>query len=361
MDNIRLTKKDAFSKEISRRVNEYFKSQNIKKFGNWKIFLKIPILYTLFFLPYLLMMFGVVQNIWLMLIMTMIMGVGMSGIGFAVMHDANHGSFSRYKWINTILGYSMEMLGGNSINWRIQHNVLHHSFTNVHGMDEDIQPPSNILRFSPNEKIKKIHRWQVYYVWILYGLLTLSWMTAKDFNQLVRYKRKGLLASQNVSLNRAVTQLVISKVVYYGYILVLPMLFLDVAWWQCLIGFASMHFISGIILSYVFQIAHVVPEAEFLTKETYKEDNVEESWAKHQLLTTANFAKKNPFLTWFLGGLNFQIEHHLFPDISHIHYPKIASIVKSTAKEYNVPYNYFKTFHGAVFAHHKMLYRLGRK
>jgi linoleoyl-CoA desaturase len=360
MENIRLTKKDAFSKELTKRVNEYLKSQNIKKFGNWKIFLKVPVLFSVFFMPYFLMVFGVIENGWLMLLMTAIMGLGMSGIGFSVMHDANHGAFSRFKWINTILSYTMEMLGGNSINWRIQHNVLHHSFTNVHDLDEDIQPPG-ILRFSPNEEKKKIHKWQVYYAWFLYGMMTLSWMTTKDFKQLIRYKKKGLLASQQITLKRAITQLIVSKIIYYGYIIVIPMIFMDITWWQVLIGFATMHFISGSILAYVFQIAHVVPETEFHTVENYKEDNQEESWAKHQLLTTANFARRNPLLTWYVGGLNFQIEHHLFPDISHVHYPKLSAIVKKTANEYGVPYNYFKTFTGAIFAHHKLLRRLGKK
>lgn len=359
MENIRLTKKDAFSKELTLRVNEYLKNHNIKKFGNWKIFLKVPILFSVFFLPYFLMVFGVIENVWIMWLMTAIMGIGMSGIGFTVMHDANHGAFSRFKWINTILSYTMEMLGGNSINWRIQHNVLHHSYTNVHELDEDIQPPT-ILRFSPNEEKKKIHRFQVYYAWFLYGLMTLSWMTTKDFKQLIRYKKKGLLATQNVTLRRAIIQLIISKVIYYGYIIAIPMIFMDIAWWQVLIGFATMHFICGIILAYVFQIAHVVPETEFLTVKSYKDNNEEESWAKHQLLTTANFARKNPLVTWYVGGLNFQIEHHLFPDISHVHYPKLSSIVEKTAKEFGVPYNYFKTFTGAISAHHRLLNRLGK-
>jgi linoleoyl-CoA desaturase len=359
MNTIRLTKKDSFSKELTQRVNNYFKANDKKKFGNWKIYLKAPILFTVFFLPYLLMLFGVIQNVWIMWMMTVVMGVGMAGIGFTVMHDANHGAFSRYKIINTVLSYSMEILGGNGINWRIQHNVLHHSFTNIHSMDEDIQTPF-VLRFSPNEKARKIHRWQVYYAWVLYGMLTLSWMTTKDFKQLINYGKRGLLASQNVSLTRAIFQLIVSKTAYYIYILVLPMMILDITWWQCIIGFVTMHFVSGSILSYVFQIAHVVPEVEFLTVDSYKEDNVEESWAKHQLLTTADFARKNAFLTWFLGGLNFQIEHHLFPDISHIHYPVISRIVKETANEFNVPYNYFDSFRGAVKAHHKLLHRLGR-
>ena len=327
MEGIRLTKKDAFSKELTQRVYDYLKLHNIAKTGSWKIFLKVPILFCVFFLPYFLMLFGIIQNIWLMWLMTFIMGIGMSGIGFAVMHDANHGSFSRFAWVNKVMSYSMEMLGGNSINWRIQHNVLHHSFTNVHDMDEDIQPLS-ILRFSPNEPKKKVHRIQMFYAWFFYGMLTLAWMTTKDFSQLIRYSKRGLLSSQKVTLSRAITQLIISKVIYYGYILVLPILFLDIAWWQCIIGFLTMHFVSGVILSTVFQIAHVVPETEFLTAEDLKAQNEEQSWAKHQLVTTANFARWNALLTWYVGGLNYQIEHHLFPDISHIHYPKLSHIVQ---------------------------------
>lgn len=316
-------------------------------------------MFSVFLLPYFLMVFGVIENPWIMFFMTIVMGVGMAGIGLAIMHDANHGAFSRFNWVNKIMSYSMEILGGYNLNWRIQHNVLHHSFTNVHDMDEDIAPVG-VLRFSPNEPRKKVHRFQVFYAWFFYGLMTLSWMTNKDFMQLYKYHKNGLLKSQNTTFAKALTVLIISKAIYYTYILVIPMLVMDISWWQVLIGFGVMHFVCGSILAFVFQVAHVMPETEFMTKDSYAVKNDDISWAKHQMMTTANFENWNPLLTWYVGGLNYQIEHHLFPDISHVHYPKISKIVRKTAKEYGIPYNYHRTFGGAIFQHLRLLNALGR-
>lgn len=359
MEYIKFTKRDAFSKELAQKVNDYLKSNNLKKFGSWRILLKVPLMFSIYLLPYFLMVFGVIESKWIMLLMSLTMGVGMAGIGLSIMHDANHGSFSNIPWVNKMMTYSMEILGGNGLNWRIQHNVLHHSFTNVHDLDEDIRPVG-LLRFSPNEPKKKIHKFQVYYAWFFYGLMTLSWMTNKDFAQLIRYKKKDLLSAQNVTYSKAMFFLIFTKLLYYVAIAVIPLVVMDISWWQWLIGFFSMHFVSGSILAFIFQPAHVIPETSFVTVENHQEENPDESWAIHQMKTTANFENWNPILTWYVGGLNYQIEHHLFPDISHVHYPKIAKIVKTIAEKHGVPYNYHRTWGGAIFSHLRLLNRLGK-
>lgn len=358
MEYIKFTKRDPFSKELAQHVNDYLRSKNLTRSGSWKIYLKIPFLYALYIVPFLLMISGVITDKWLLLLMAAIMGLGMAGIGLSIMHDANHGSFSRRTWVNKIMSYSMELLGGSALNWRIQHNVLHHSFTNVHDLDDDIKPPG-ILRFSPNEPVKKIHKYQVYYAWFFYGLLTLSWMTNKDFRQLNEYYKRDLLKSQGYSFKKAFAKLLFFKVLYYAIIAGIPLLTMDITWWQYLIGFLVMHFVSGSLLSFIFQPAHVMPETAFPTVENRLEENPDESWAIHQMKTTANFENWNPVLTWFAGGLNFQIEHHLFPDISHIHYPKISKIVRKIAAKHNVPYHYHKTWVGAIYNHLKLLNKLG--
>jgi linoleoyl-CoA desaturase len=257
MEYIKFTKRDAFSKELAQKVNDYLKSNNLKKFGSWRILLKVPLMFSIYLLPYFLMVFGVIESKWIMLLMSLTMGVGMAGIGLSIMHDANHGSFSNIPWVNKMMTYSMEILGGNGLNWRIQHNVLHHSFTNVHDLDEDIRPVG-LLRFSPNEPKKKIHKFQVYYAWFFYGLMTLSWMTNKDFAQLIRYKKKDLLSAQNVTYSKAMFFLIFTKLLYYVAIAVIPLVVMDISWWQWLIGFFSMHFVSGSILAFIFQPAHVL-------------------------------------------------------------------------------------------------------
>lgn len=359
MQYIKLTKSDAFTKQLSNNVDSYLKEQNTKKYGSWRILVKVPVLFSLYFAPYFLMILGVITEPWLLLLGAMLMGIGMSGIGLAIMHDANHGAFSRFPWVNKLMSFSIEILGGYHKNWRIQHNVLHHSFTNVHDMDEDIAP-IGVLRFSPNEPLKKIHRYQLFYAWFFYGLMTFSWATNKDFDQLKRYNKNGLLQAQGTTYVRSLMHIIISKTLYYVYMAVIPLMLMDIVWWQWLIGFMTLHFVCGLILALVFQTAHVMPEMEFITKETLHDVNEEVSWARHQMMTTANFSAWNPAFTWFVGGLNYQIEHHLFPDISHVHYPKISKIVRKTAAEFGVPYHYHSTFGGAIFQHLKVLNRLGK-
>ena len=359
MEYLKLTKRDEFSKELTKRVNDYLKTTTKSKTGSWKILSKVPVLFAIYFVPYILVLTGVLESFGGVLLATALMGSGMAFIGLAVMHDAVHGSFAKRGWINKVMGYSMEMLGGSSLTWKIQHNVLHHSFTNVHGMDEDIDAPS-FLRFSPNAPQKKVHKFQVLYAWFFYGLMTLSWVTSKNFIELIRYHKMNLLQAQKTTLRRELTKLVISKTIYITYLIIIPIVFTNVIWWQWLIGFFVLHFVCGLILAFVFQSAHVLPETSFVTTTSHEESNPEESWAKHQLATTANFENWNRVLTWFVGGLNHQIEHHLFPDISHVHYPKISKIVRETAAEFGYQYHYHRTFAGAIFAHLRLLNRLGR-
>ena len=139
-----------FFRTLNKRVNDYFKDNNISRTGNWKLHLKTVIMFSLYLTPYFLLLTLNVPG-WAQLIFTIIMGVGMAGVGMNVMHDANHGSYSSKKWINKVMGSSMYILAGNVYNWQVQHNVLHHTYTNIHGHDEDLEA-GRILRFSKHSK-----------------------------------------------------------------------------------------------------------------------------------------------------------------------------------------------------------------
>lgn len=344
-----------FFKELRKRVNSYFKDNNISKYANLNMKVKTAFMVSLYFVPFILILTGVVSTVWPVLIMWMLMGFGMSGIGLSIMHDANHGSYSKNQNVNNALGFLIHFIGGYSYNWKIQHNVLHHSFTNVDGHDEDID--SGIIRLSPNQKRKGIHRFQVYYAPFFYGLMTIYWSMAKDFEQIVRYKRKDLLQTQGLTFKKAITQIIFSKIGYFALIFVLPMLLSGVLWWQTLIGYLLMHFICGLTLALIFQSAHVLEETEFFLPD--ENGSVENNWAIHQMKTTANFSNKSRWFSWLIGGLNFQIEHHLFPNICHVHYRKISKIVKETAEEFHVPYYQHKTFIGALKSHFTLVNKLG--
>jgi linoleoyl-CoA desaturase len=286
------------------------------------------------------------------------MGFGLAGIGLSIMHDANHGSYSNKSWVNDMLGYSLNIIGGNAFNWKVQHNVLHHTYTNIHDVDEDISP-RGVLRMTPHGPWKPFHRFQHMYAWFFYGLMTLVWVSVKDFVRIGKYEKDGLVKRQKTTIAKEWLILVGSKIVYFIYILVIPMMVLSVTWWQWLIGFLVMHYIAGFILAIIFQPAHVIDGTQYPLPD--EEGKMENSWAIHQLHTTTNFGNNNAVLSWYCGGLNFQVEHHLFPNVCHVHYKKISAIVKQTAAEFGLPYKNADTFTQALVLHGKLLKELGKK
>lgn len=344
-----------FFRTLNSRVNNYFKENNIPKTGNWKIHLKTIILFTIFLTPYFLIL-SLEMPIGYQLLLNILMGVGMAGIGMNVMHDGNHGAYSSKSWVNKFMGGSIYVLAGNVYNWQVQHNVLHHTYTNIHGHDEDLEA-GRIIRFTKNAPWYKFHRFQHYYSFFLYGLLTVNWALTTDWKQMRSYLKRNLSYGTAQSPAKLWTVLVITKIIYAVIWIVLPIL-LGVTWWKVILGFFVMHYTAGIILSIVFQLAHVVED----TANPVPNENgeIENTWAIHQLYTTANFAPKNKIVNWFTGGLNHQIEHHLYPHISHIHYGNIAELVKQTAKECNLPYHEFKTTRSAIWAHYQHLKNLGQ-
>ncbi|MFW5831920.1 MAG: fatty acid desaturase family protein, partial [Prolixibacteraceae bacterium] len=219
--------------------------------------------------------------------------------------------------------------------------------------------PPEILRLSPHRPLKKIHRYQHLYAWFLYSLMTISWAITKDFGRLEKYKKMGVKLSGKKKYSTMLVELIISKVFYYAVFLVVPLLTVPVAWYWVVAGFLLMHFTGGLILAAVFQTAHVVPTSEYPLPDENNEMN--NNWAAHQLYTTCNFAPRNRIFTWLVGGLNHQVEHHLFPNISHIHYRNLAEIVQQKAKEFGLPYHVNKSFFGAIREHIRMLKLLGAR
>ncbi len=356
MANFSTTDEHDFYSVLRNRVKLHFKDNQISQYGaNYQLLTTIGLL-LLLFLPYGLILTGKFSLL-TMLFLAAIMGVAIAGLGMAVMHDANHGSYSSYPTLSKIVGYItyVTIIGGNPICWKIQHNFLHHRYTNIYGKDEDLDPYGT-MRFTPIAQQKKIHRFQHLYAVFLYGLSTLLWALHKEFFQLVRYRQLNLIKS-DASLIRNLTLLVMAKCFYFGYLMVLPLLFLNITFFQWLLGFFVFHFVSGFIISIVFQLAHVGRKVNFPVLN--HEGNIDNQWAVHQMQTTANFSPDSKLLFWFIGGLNYQIEHHLFPNINHIHYNKIATIVRATAAEFGLPYHSSKTFFHAIKAHFDFMKTLG--
>jgi linoleoyl-CoA desaturase len=343
---------------LNKRVSNYFKANNISKQANGEMKLKTVSMFGLYLVPYFLMVTGTVTGTGWLIGLIIIMSLGLAGIGLSVMHDANHGAYSKKPWVNTVIGYSLNLIGANVFNWKIQHNVLHHTYTNVHDEDEDISP-RGVLRLSPLSKWNRIHKYQFIYAWFLYGLMTIVWMVAKDFIRIVRYQKNGLVKKNGANISKEWVILIGTKIFYAGYIFVIPWLVTPFAWWQILIGFLMMHYLAGFILAIIFQPAHVIEGTSFPQPDENR--GLENNWAVHQLLTTTNFGNNSKWFSWYVGGLNFQIEHHLFPGICHVHYRKISGIVKETAREFGLPYKSVKTFMNALAGHARLLKQLGRR
>ena len=349
-----------FYKTLQQRVREYFKENNISRFGNKGMVFKTVFMISLYVVPFILLNTVFNESVGLTILMWVLMGFGMAGVGLSIMHDANHGAYSKNDTVNKLLGLVINGVGGSDVNWRIQHNVLHHTYTNVSGYDEDIDP-GKIMRFTPRAERLGIHKYQHIYAWFFYGMMTLMWCTAKDFVQAARFKRQNLLKTQNITYGKLIRAIIITKILYFTIILFIPLYFqTTILSIPATIGcFLLMHFIAGVSLAAIFQPAHVVPTS---TYEIPNESGVVEAdWAVNQLYNTANFAPKAKFFSWFVGGLNFQVEHHLFPTISHVHYKKLSEIVKKTASEYNLPYYSYKTFFDALKEHTKMLVQICNK
>lgn len=347
-----------FFATLNKRVNEHFKSNAIGRHGNMEMVLKTAFMFSLYFIPYALIMTQVITGTAGLLVSCLVMGLGLAGIGLSVMHDANHGAYSSKQWVNDVMGYSLNLIGGNSINWKVQHNVLHHTYTNIHDADEDISP-RGILRMSPSSEWRPIHRFQHWYAWFFYGLMTIVWVLVKDFVRIVKYAKEGLLQKQKTEASKEWIILISSKLIYITYMIVIPTLVLPLLWWQVVIGVLIMHYVGGFILAMIFQPAHVIDGTEYPLPND--DGNMENCWAIHQLHTTTNFANKSRLFSWYVGGLNYQVEHHLFPNICHVHYRHIAKIVEQTAHEFNIPYKSINTFPEAIVLHTKILKELGKK
>ncbi|MBL7933730.1 MAG: acyl-CoA desaturase [Bacteroidia bacterium] len=348
--------KALFSGTLRKRVDEYFKSSKISRNYNRQMLVKTLVLLSAYIIPFFCILF---MNLPFPISMALwtLMGFSVAGVGMSVMHDANHGSYSRNTKVNYFMSYTLNLLGGSVFNWKLQHNVLHHTYTNITDHDDDIENKL-IFRFSPHKKVKWFHRFQFVYAFFFYGVLTLFWVLVKDFVQFIKYQQRGVNNNNKKQNAFILLRIIAAKICYLFVFLVIPIFILNHPASEYIPGFLLMHFIAGIILTVVFQLAHTVEHASHPMPD--QSGTIENSWAIHQLNTTVNFSRHNRIISWYVGGLNFQVEHHLFPDICHVHYPAIAPIVKQTAEEFGIPYLENETLAKALGSHVTLLRRLGK-
>jgi linoleoyl-CoA desaturase len=283
-----------------------------------------------------------------MIVALAVLAFAKTEVGLCIMHDANHGTGSPHKWVNRLLRKTLLFAGLSDRNWREKHNHRHHAMTNVLDHDEDIDVAWWLLRFSEHKPHSKLHRWQYLYAWVLYGLQTIQWIFHGDFSMAWRYA-EGKSTSYKI---QRILNILLLKIIYLFFMIVLPVWMTPYGYTEVLIAFFVLHFVMGFVTAVVFQLAHVV---EDVSMETEKD----KSFVQHQFATTADFAQGSRLITALVGGLNFQVVHHLFPNICHVHYPALARHMRTVAEELGIEYHIYPTVIAALAAHKEQLRLLG--
>ena len=339
-----------FYPTVKKRVQEYFKETGKSKHATTAIWIKTIGLFSLYFLCYGSIMSNHYSGFSLI---GWYSGLGliMGLFGFNFSHDVMHNAFFSSTRLNNIWSYFFDLNGSSSYIWKLSHNIYHHTYTNIPGHDHDIDK-AILLRLSPKDKLYPFHAYQHLYAPFLYLFTSLNWMFYSDFKWFFKAYKENRVTSKDFSL------FLLFKVIYTFLFLLLPLLTLSAPAWQIILGFLSLHFTGGLIIALVFQLAHIVEEVQFPFCSI--EGKIEDPWAVHELKTTSNFATQSKICHHLVGGLNFQVEHHLFSHICHIHYPAISRILKKTAQEFNLPYIEQPSFTKAVLSHFKTLKRFGK-
>jgi linoleoyl-CoA desaturase len=342
-----------FFDALRNRTDDYFKKHNIAPTGNFKLYSKTIILMIAIVTLYTTLVFTQLP-VWLSVVLCALLGLSFASVGFNVMHDGAHGSYSKNKTVNTLMSWSLNMLGGSSFMWKIKHNHVHHSFTNIDGIDDDIDVRP-FMRVSEAQPRYWFHRFQHWYWVVLYGTTYAMWIYYMDLQKYFTHK-VGATPIRKMKLSEHIG-FWFTKLLYIALFIGLPVY--THGWVETIIGYSVVIFTCGLTIASVFQLAHVVEDTEFPVPDPLT-NKIESEWAMHQVRTTANFATNSKLVSWFMGGLNFQVEHHLFPRISHIHYPEISKIVRETCEEFNIRYIEYPTVLSAIGAHIRHLRALGR-
>lgn len=344
-----------FYQSLKVSVDQYFEKKGIRKTGDWRLFIKTFALVGAAVIMYGSLVFLKMDALPALLTCALL-GFTFASIGFSVMHDANHGSYSTRPKLNDMLGLSANALGASSFFWKQKHNIIHHTYTNVDGIDDDIAK-SPIIRQCETQKWVPAHKIQHLYLVPVYALSSIFWIFVMDFTKYFTRRIYTTEAWKMTLKNHIIFWS--TKVAYLIFYIAIPITVWGFGPW--LVGFFVLHAVMGLTLSLVFQLAHVVENTEFENIALDETKHVETAWAEHQLKTTSNFAMGNKVVSWFVGGLNYQIEHHLFPRVSHVHYPAISKIVMQKCAEYNLPYNKYDTMSQALASHFKVMKMLGQK
>ena len=338
--------------EVRRRIDKYFQSTGRRPRDCPQMYVKTVILVACFIASYALLVF-VAQAWWQALPLAILLGLATAAIGFNIQHDGGHQAYSDHDWVNKIMAMTLDVIGGSSHNWHWKHGVYHHTYVNITGHDTDIDL-DGLGRLTPHHRRFWFYRWQQFYLWALYGLMAINWHLIADFRHVIA----GRIGEHHLPRPRgwALAVFLGGKGTFFALAFGIPLLFRPV--WVVACFYFVVTIVLGVVLSVVFQLAHCVEHAEFPLprQDTWR---IENAWAIHQVETTVDFARRSRVASWLLGGLNFQIEHHLFPRICHVNYPAISKLVEQTCREFGVKYREHESFWSGVASHFRWLRLMG--
>jgi linoleoyl-CoA desaturase len=353
MTNVKYQSHGDLFRTLQSSVEQFFEQQALPKHGGARLLTKAFVIGSWFIASYVLLVFFA-ATWWQVALLALSLSTAVAAIGFNVQHDGGHKAFTSSRKWNRFFAFGLDLLGASSYLWNYKHNQFHHQHTNVDGVDEDLDA-APFLRLAPSQKRHWFHRFQHFYAWPLYGFLIIKWHLVDDFRNVAR----GRIGDHRIPRpkGRELLYFVLGKVLFFSWAFVIPSLLHPLPLVLLVYVFAAGW--TGILLSVVFQLAHCVEETTFWVPPD-EGIRMDHSWAAHQIATTADFAPRNRALTWFLGGLNFQVIHHLFPRISHVHYPDLAPLIEEACAKHGVRYVSVSTFRHALRSHFRFLRRLGQ-
>jgi linoleoyl-CoA desaturase len=350
---IRFARAGALQEALKRGAAAALSERGLAEHGGTRILLKALFIIALLVSSYAALLFWA-EAWWEVALTAGLLSQAIVLVGFNVMHDGGHGAFSRHAWVNRLTCRSLDLIGGSATLWKVKHSILHHTYTNLHDFDDDIET-KGLLRLHTSQPLKRHHRYQALYALPLYSLLSIHWVIS-DFGEFfsgrvgrhVQAKRYGLrdtLLFLGFKLNFLLLALVLPLALH--------------PWQNVLIVTLSVQLVVGFTLSLVFQLAHVVDVVDTPTPDVSTQ-RMAEDWAAHQLRTTADFATDNHIVSWYCGGLNRQVVHHLFAGVSHVRYGHLVPVIRQTCGQFGVRYRSYPSVLAAIRGHLRQLAALGR-
>lgn len=342
--SLQFTQQHGFRKTLNDRVDAYLRDNHIPARGLPAMYVKTAVVLAWWLGTYLLILLGNFPPL-VDLALCIVWAFAIASVGFNVMHDANHRGYSDNPKVNKLVSLSAEMLGISGFRWRTKHNVWHHTYTNIAGFDDDVEA-YGLMRLTPRAPWRPLHRLQAWYFPLIYSFIAFDFVM-RDFMMVFLGRSDPNHVYPKLNVEDKLT-FWLGKLLFAVIMFGLPMLFHP--WWHVLIGFFVVFLTLGLILAVVFQLAHISGDAAFPVPAG-NPPRIDDEWAMHQVRTTVDFAAGNKVLSWYVGGLNYQIEHHLLPHICHLNYARLAPIVAATCEEYGLRYTHYRTWREA-FSHH---------